>query len=197
MTASSGSCTWTATSNASWITITSGSNGTGNGTVSYSVSSNTDTSQRTGTMTIAGQTFTVTQSPIQEGIVFGFVIDEDSNPLKGVTVTITDNISSASTETDEDGDYEFSGLKAGDYTLTYKKDGYQTQTRSVILEEGEVKDLGTTVLEEEGELGKIYGYVVDIKGDPIESVRLKLKGLKTKLKRSESSDGDGFLSSLI
>ena len=44
----SGSCTWTATSNASWITITSGSSGTGNGTVSYSVSSNTDTSQRTG-----------------------------------------------------------------------------------------------------------------------------------------------------
>ena len=57
-------CAWTAVSNASWIAITSGSSGTGNGTVSYSVSVNTSTSQRTGTMTIAEQTFTVTQEGI-------------------------------------------------------------------------------------------------------------------------------------
>jgi parallel beta-helix repeat protein len=58
---SSSSCTWTANSNASWITIDSGSSGTGNGTVNYSVSANETTSQRTGTITIAGETFTVTQ----------------------------------------------------------------------------------------------------------------------------------------
>jgi hypothetical protein len=57
-------CTWSATSNASWITITSGSNGTGNGTVNYTVSSNSTTSQRIGTMTVAGQTFTVTQEKV-------------------------------------------------------------------------------------------------------------------------------------
>jgi hypothetical protein len=61
VTAGSG-CAWTAVSNSSFITITSGSSGSGNGTVSYSVSSNSSTSQRTGTMTIAGQTFNVTQS---------------------------------------------------------------------------------------------------------------------------------------
>jgi len=55
-------CSWSASSNANWITITSGSSGTGNGTVYYSVSANTSTSSRTGTMTIAGQTFTVYQS---------------------------------------------------------------------------------------------------------------------------------------
>jgi hypothetical protein len=54
-------CSWTAKSNANWITITSGSIGNGNGTVSYSVTSNSSTSSRTGTMTIAGNTFTVTQ----------------------------------------------------------------------------------------------------------------------------------------
>jgi len=54
-------CTWVATSNASWITITLDSSGTGNGTVSYSVSANNGTTQRTGTMTIEGKTFTVTQ----------------------------------------------------------------------------------------------------------------------------------------
>jgi uncharacterized protein (TIGR03437 family) len=55
-------CTWTAVSSASWITITSGSSGSGSGTVEYSVAANTGTSSRTGTLTIAGQTFTVTQA---------------------------------------------------------------------------------------------------------------------------------------
>jgi len=54
-------CSWTVTSKDSWITITSGSSGTGNEKVNYSVSANSSTSSRTGTMTIAGETFTVTQ----------------------------------------------------------------------------------------------------------------------------------------
>jgi hypothetical protein len=55
-------CSWTAVSNAAFITITAGASGTGNGTVSYSVAANTATTSRTGTLTIAGQTFTVTQA---------------------------------------------------------------------------------------------------------------------------------------
>lgn len=54
-------CNWTAGSNVSWITFTSGSSGTGIGRVDYSVAANPDENQRTGTMTIAEQTFTVTQ----------------------------------------------------------------------------------------------------------------------------------------
>ena len=57
-------CTWMATSNAAWITITSGSNGTGNGTVSYSVSANPSSIPRSGTLTIAGKTFTVNQDGV-------------------------------------------------------------------------------------------------------------------------------------
>ena len=55
------SCMWTAVSNASWVTVTSGSSGTGNGTVAYTVAANTTGADRTGTLTIAGLTFTVTQ----------------------------------------------------------------------------------------------------------------------------------------
>lgn len=55
-------CNWTAVSNATFITITSGSSGSGNGTVNYSVAANTGSGSRNGTMTIAGQTFTVTQA---------------------------------------------------------------------------------------------------------------------------------------
>jgi VWFA-related protein len=54
---------WTALSLApSWLHITSGAAGTGDGSVTYSVDANPTPAQRVGTLTIAGQTFTVTQS---------------------------------------------------------------------------------------------------------------------------------------
>lgn len=55
-------CAWTATSNASWITITSGGSGSGNGTVAYSITANSGASQRSGTITAAGRTYTITQA---------------------------------------------------------------------------------------------------------------------------------------
>lgn len=54
-------CQWTAASNDAWILVTSGSPGEGSGSVAYSVAANPDPAQRTGTMTIAGHTFTVNQ----------------------------------------------------------------------------------------------------------------------------------------
>lgn len=59
----SNGCEWTASSNASWITITSGASGSGNGRVNYLVLANVAGS-RTGTLTIAGQTFTLTQAAL-------------------------------------------------------------------------------------------------------------------------------------
>jgi Zn-dependent metalloprotease len=55
-------CNWTAVSNAAFLTITSGASGSGNGTVNYSVAANAGSSSRSGTLTIAGLTFTVTQA---------------------------------------------------------------------------------------------------------------------------------------
>ncbi|MGV8039265.1 MAG: hypothetical protein AB2L07_04055 [Thermoanaerobaculaceae bacterium] len=57
--ASSPTCAWTASTSDAWITITAGASGTGTGTVSYSVGSSMPI--RTGTITAAGQTFTVNQ----------------------------------------------------------------------------------------------------------------------------------------
>jgi len=54
-------CSWTAWSSASWITVASGASGSGNGTIGYSVSANTGTA-RSGTLNIAGQTFTINQA---------------------------------------------------------------------------------------------------------------------------------------
>jgi WD40 repeat protein len=53
-------CNWTAISNESWIVITSPAC-CGSSTVTFDVRENTTSSARTGTMTIAGRTFTVVQ----------------------------------------------------------------------------------------------------------------------------------------
>jgi hypothetical protein len=54
-------CNWTAVSNAPWINISSGDAGSGNDIVNYVVRDNRTGSPRQGTMTIAGNTFTVVQ----------------------------------------------------------------------------------------------------------------------------------------
>lgn len=56
-------CAWTATSGAPWITIASGSTGSGNGTIAYTVAGATGV-QRSGSITVAGQAFTITQAGI-------------------------------------------------------------------------------------------------------------------------------------
>jgi hypothetical protein len=55
-------CDWTAMSNDGWISVTAGATGTGNGTVSYSLEANADSMTRTGTVSVAGSTFIVTQA---------------------------------------------------------------------------------------------------------------------------------------
>ena len=60
MSAGSG-CAWTARSNEAWITVTSGASGNGSGSVAFIVDGPQGKNDRTGTLTIAGHTFTVTQ----------------------------------------------------------------------------------------------------------------------------------------
>ena len=55
------SCAWSASAGASWLTITGQSSGSGSGSVAYSVAAATTTDARSATLTIAGETHTVTQ----------------------------------------------------------------------------------------------------------------------------------------
>ena len=87
VTAASG-CAWTAVSNASWITIGSGASGNGNGFVTYQAATNTGAS-RTGTITIAGQTFTLTQVAAASGSCTYFLEPQSVNfPAAGGSGTI-------------------------------------------------------------------------------------------------------------
>lgn len=54
-------CAWEAATSANWVTLTARS-GRGIGTVVYAVAANPDATHRTGTIVVAGQVYTVTQS---------------------------------------------------------------------------------------------------------------------------------------
>jgi glucose/arabinose dehydrogenase len=82
-------CGWTAVSNASWLQVTGGSSGTSNGTVTYSVAANTSTSSRQGTMTIAGQTFTVNQSGAPASCSFSISPKNVNVPRQGGAGSVT------------------------------------------------------------------------------------------------------------
>lgn len=86
-------CSWTAVSGKSWITVTGGASGTGSGTVNYGVASNTGGS-RSGAITIAGQTFTVSQAAA--ACTYNVTPISVSAPAAGSTGTITVTVATGS-----------------------------------------------------------------------------------------------------
>ena len=61
----SNTCVWEASESCAWINLVSGTSGTGNGTVSISVDENLTVFQRSCTLMIGGESYTVIQEPIQ------------------------------------------------------------------------------------------------------------------------------------
>src|SRR6266542_4731990 len=119
----SASCSWTAISNASFVHITGGGSGTGNGSVNYSV--DPTSSPRTGTMTIAGNTFTVVQTnpSAAPATISGQVTSSDGAPLAGVVIRLTGQ---RATFTDGSGNYHFANIDTDNfYTVTPSLANYQ------------------------------------------------------------------------
>jgi hypothetical protein len=82
-------CSWTASSNADWITITSNSDGTGGDTLSFEVRENFTSSARLGTLTIAGVTYTVVQDGgLGEDCNYAMFPTSIAYPLTGGTGTV-------------------------------------------------------------------------------------------------------------
>jgi RHS repeat-associated protein len=75
-------CPWTATSNASWLSVTSAASGNGSATINYSVAANSG-QQRVGVITVGGQTFTVTQAPNQASCAFALNPSSWQYPVEG------------------------------------------------------------------------------------------------------------------
>ena len=81
-------CNWTAVSNSSFITITSGASGSGTGTMTYSVAANTS-SARSGSLTIAGLTHSVSQDAGAPTCSFSINPTSASFAAAGGTASVT------------------------------------------------------------------------------------------------------------
>ncbi|MGH9943651.1 MAG: Calx-beta domain-containing protein, partial [Pyrinomonadaceae bacterium] len=86
-------CAWTATSNAPWLSVTAGVSGSGTGRVRYSVTANTTSATRIGTLTVAGLTYTVTQTANATTPTIQFSSAtypaNEGDPARAVAVTLT------------------------------------------------------------------------------------------------------------
>ena len=68
------------------------------------------------------------------GMLSGYVRDENSNVVPGVTVTITKDAFTASTTTDLQGFYEFDNVNAGSgYTITFSMIGYTEYSEIITI----------------------------------------------------------------
>jgi hypothetical protein len=132
-------CAWTASSNASWISIVSQVNGSGNGGITYSAAPNNSTAARTGTLVVAGQTFTVNQPPLL------FAVSGTVSYAKGgfAKVTMTFAIVSGSgplpapVQTDSNGAWKQTGFQSGvTYSVTPSKKPYKASPASQTFTDG-------------------------------------------------------------
>ena len=99
-------CAWTATSNSTWITVAAGNErGTGTGTVVVNLLENSTSTDRTGTLRVAGETVNVTQRGLERVEFAGdvlrasgdcpaltFVVGNRNDESDGTATTVTTGI---------------------------------------------------------------------------------------------------------
>ena len=101
-------CRWSATSNAGWLRITLGGTGSGSASVRYTVAANPGSTARTGTLTIDGWTFTVTQV----GAMDRLFADNMENGIGG---WIVDDPWALTTSSSRSGTYAWTDSPGGHY----------------------------------------------------------------------------------
>ncbi|HEX3230538.1 MAG TPA: Calx-beta domain-containing protein, partial [Pyrinomonadaceae bacterium] len=138
---STGSCGYTAVSNTPFITITSGATGTAPANVGFNVAANTGPSQRSGTLTIAGQTFTVTQ----DGATLNAVQFNSAN------YSVQENCTTVTISVNRIGDTSGAAsvdYKTSDVTATERKD-YITALGSLRFAAGETSKSFAVLINED------------------------------------------------
>jgi hypothetical protein len=79
--------TWTAIANNPWLSVTAGATGSGNGSVNFTVAAYNDVTTRTGTMTIAGKTFSVSQTGVDVALAPSSVTASNGSGIQLVQVS--------------------------------------------------------------------------------------------------------------
>lgn len=92
---------------------------------------------------------------LASGIVKGKVTESKGQPMAGVTIKLEGLGEEQVKSTDGQGNYMFSSIKPGSYKLSYYYLGYTTQSRMVVVAEGENPDLNVVLEEAAAQLGEI------------------------------------------
>src|SRR5207302_6954546 len=82
-------CIWSVSSGTNWIIVNSAASNTNSGLVSYTVSANPTHLTRTGTISIDGQTLTITQDPAPCTFTLGSTTANYSYVLTNDTVSVS------------------------------------------------------------------------------------------------------------
>ncbi|MBP7526935.1 MAG: fibronectin type III domain-containing protein [Syntrophorhabdaceae bacterium] len=135
VTATSG-CSWSASTGVSWATISSGSTGTGSGTVRYSVAANTGAA-RTAAFTVAGRTFSITQSGASSsGSGYTLTVTKSGTGSGTVTTSPTGTVFASGTRVTltatSDANSVFSGW-SGDCSFSKTSTCTGTMTRNISV----------------------------------------------------------------
>jgi protocatechuate 3,4-dioxygenase beta subunit len=125
------------------------------------------------------------------GTLTGVVRDDAGVVLEGVLVEVREGGTVVnSTETDDQGRYSITGLRAGTYSVRFSLAGFRSQTVfNVNITENGVRELNVRLDAEAGETGRITGLVRDEAGRAVQNAQVELSGPSGS--RTASTNGEG------
>jgi hypothetical protein len=136
------------------------------------------------------------EPPAGTGGLSGIVKDQDGNPVRRCTVTISGDMRlDRTTVADDEGRFSFTSLPSGRFTVTAKKAGYPEMSygakrpfrtgSGVFVQDGQqVRDLALTL----GRGGAIAGTVYDDRGQPMPGVPVMAWEVRTSLGGARTLD---------
>ncbi|WP_129729008.1 carboxypeptidase regulatory-like domain-containing protein, partial [Ectobacillus funiculus] len=131
------------------------------------------------------------------GSIAGQVIDQNENPINGVTIIVRKGDGSFVTSvlTSPFGNYVVDGLAPGSYTVIANKDNFSTESVGVIVISDQTTAANLTLT---SVVGDVSGRVVDLNGNPVtgNNIQVKLLDSSGLVLRSFVAESDGTFSVL-
>lgn len=133
-------CTYTAFADQPWVTVTSNP-GNGNGSISYTVEPNNTMANRSATLDIGGQTYTIFQSGFgttaASVTVSGRILSSNGRGISRAVVSFTDLDGNVRrTSSNPFGYYRFEDIAVGEtYVFNVRRKGYNFSSQAITINE--------------------------------------------------------------